>query len=102
MAFGPRVSKDGGNCCWCCCKIAAAALWCSSAVAPCAARADAVAGERDNGLDLSLIGADVRRRFGKGLTRRRVGNSGTSKIGDGVPLYMVSAFIDDLKSIVLV
>ena len=31
----------------------------------------------------------VRRRLGKGLTRRRVGISGTSKIGDGVPRYMV-------------
>ena len=32
---------------------------------------------------------EVRLRLGRGFTRRRAGNSGTSKIGDGVPRYMV-------------
>ena len=32
----------------------------------------------------------VRRRFGRGFIRRSVGNSGTSKMGDVVPLYMMA------------
>jgi hypothetical protein len=43
--------------------------------------------------DVALVGADVRRRFGNGLTRRRAGNSGTSKRGEGERYASGSALI---------